>query len=531
MTSCSGIAGHLRLHELPYFPSEFHPLSASPVLIAGDIGKIGMDPTWQPSIYRTNGLQTAVTGASPPLHKALSESTVRLQEQPYDPALWNKRASIYLSLGYPELAVGDAYRAGLLLDGAPSNQTEPLNTSTRTSQESKEKERLATYQVLGQALYDCHCHWEAAEVWKDAAKKFPDSVARSKAAELQELLQRKQVAAAPLGGTAQEQLDRLRDGGVLTVQYPWMEERHRTRNKETIDLINTELGKNLRPQSCKLRQSTLSDGDDMLGVFAVRDIRMGECILLSRTATGTCSTPKSGCCDNCYGNITGSPHQASCCSTIYCSSECLELAITTYHPVLCGQDFTWLFEPAKGLKENGSPLRPLLMLRLLAACIQDAVHPLDHPLIARLQPLANRDHLDVFTLTESIIVPMTILKQLGIDVFANPNFDTWILHTIWTRLANNKAGSTDTERGFVDLITPFQSLFNHSCGPNLEFRREEGSTTVRLFARRDISVGEELFIGYRNVEGMGLDERVQVMWPWFEGPCLCRKCMEEGGKQ
>ena len=66
------------------------------------------------------------------------------------------------------------------------------------------------------------------------------------------------------------------------------------------------------------------------------------------------------------------------------------------------------------------------MLRLLATCVQSGIDhsPLDHPLIARLKPLANKEHLDVFTLNESVIVPIKILEQLGVDIFTNRNFDT-----------------------------------------------------------------------------------------------------------
>ena len=171
------------------------------------------------------------------------------------------------------------------------------------------------------------------------------------------------------------------------------------------------------------------------------------------------------------------------------------------------------------------------MLRLLATCVQAGVEksPLDHPLIARLKPLANKDHLDVFTLNESIIIPIKILEQLGVDVFANRNFDTEVLHSIWTRLANNKAGSLDPRLGFVDEITPHLPLFNHSCAPNVEWRRENGSTTVRFFAIKPVTMGDELFCSYVNVDGIPVGQRQDLLSPWFEGPCLCSRCTEEMG--
>ncbi|KAF2197071.1 hypothetical protein GQ43DRAFT_341536, partial [Delitschia confertaspora ATCC 74209] len=411
---------------------------------------------------------------------AVDECNKRLENSPYDPEIWTERAGYFLALNYPELAAGDAYKAGLLFDRAlKSDEKEP---------------RLRAYHILGQALYDCHCHLEAAEFWEDIAKKVLEPSAQVKAAEMRVLLKRKEEAAAAAGlsGTLQEQKDRLKDGGVFTVHYPWMQERHRTRTPEIIAMVNEEL-KNIEPQSRYLGQSTLAGRSDMLGMFASRDIPEGECILIDRTATGACSNSEGLICENCYGRVKCPPLQAPCCSNIlndaahatrdinkgsyfvYCSTACYHLAMTTYHQAICGKDFSWLTEPAKGLEANASPLRPLLMLRFLASCVQAGpeTSPLDHPLIARLQPLANRGHVDVFTLTESVAIPIRILEQLGVDVFANPNFDTMVLHTIWTRIANNKAGCTDPKRGFIDAINPFVPLFNHSCEPNIECKRED----------------------------------------------------------
>ena len=425
-----------------------------------------------------------------------------------------------MMLNFPELAVGDAYKAKLLEARAPGDDQD-LKTGV--------------YRLLEPALQACHCQWDAAEILEESAMDFGPwwrENAGKKVAILRELLKRKEEAAIPLVGTSYELRDRVRDGGVLTVEYPWTLERHLRRDPELVKLINQELQGSAKKATCYLGQSTLAkdSSEDMLGMFAAREVRAGECILTDRTATGICSTPSSNSCSNCYTRLVEEPTQAECCSESYCSAACLDLAMNAYHKALCGKDFTWLQEPARGLTHNSSPLRLLLMLRLLAACVQAGAEksPLDHPLIARLKPLANKDHLDVFTLTESIIIPIKILEQLGVDVFATRNFDTEILHSIWTRLANNKVGSPDPRLGFVDEITPHLPLFNHSCEPNVEWRRENGSTTVRFFAIKPIKKGEELFCSYLNVGGIPVEQRQEMLWPWFEGPCLCSRCEEEG---
>lgn len=510
---------------------------------------------YSPSLYRTNAAQTPAPSPETigSLLQDVEECNKHLKTDPYNPELWTARAACFLALNYPEIAAGDAYKAGLLFDrqsDAPHGKENGTGDKVAgTTEKEVSQSRLRAYGILGQALFDCHCHLEAAEFWEDVAKKVPGPTPKKKAEDLRALLDQKQKAAeaAGLGGGPQEQKDRLKDGGVVTVNYPWIQS---TRNLETMSMVNEEFA-SVDPQSCYLAQSTLDQKDEtsMLGVFAFRDLKAGEYFLIDRTATGSCSKPEGFICANCFGRVKCPPVQAPCCTTsveaaheamakgtpsysVYCSTACFQLALETYHKVVCGKGFGWLSALATGLEVNASPMRPLLMLRFLASCVQAGPEksPLEHPLINRLQPLANRDHVDVFTLNESIIAPIKILQQLGVDVFANPNFDTMVLHSIWTRIANNKVGSPDPHRGFIDAINPFLPLFNHSCEPNVEYKREDSSTTMKFFAKRDINKGEELFNSYANVEGMPLEQREELLWPWFEGPCLCMKCQDERGR-
>ncbi|KAJ4370216.1 hypothetical protein N0V86_008953 [Didymella sp. IMI 355093] len=494
--------------------------------------------TWKPSLYRTHDVQTPLPApeAVGQLIEAVSSCSTRLQTDPYNAGLWTERADHHLQLNYPELAVGDAYRAKLLFERADSaiDDQKGRSKSLEGPVVQDEQARVDTYTILSQALYDCHCHWECFEFWLSLtqAKKFPQlsRLAFTKANALKQLLAQKKQAAAPYGGTAQQQRDRLRDGSVVTVHYPWMAECHLSRSPEVVENVNKELKDNVQPPALRLGDSTLSSISDMLGMFATRDIKKGECMLIDRTATGAVSRlPSTPYCETCYDTAITSPIKAECCPALFCSTTCRNLAMSTYHRALCGQDFSWLLTPVASLRENASPMRPLLLLRFLALCVAagPSTHPLDHPLIARLTPLANCGHLDVFTLHESVATPLRILRQLGVDVFADPRFSTMVLHTIWTRLANNKAGSYDEKLGFVDEITPFLPLFNHSCEPGVEYRREEGNTVIRFFALRDIREGEEVFDSYQDVEDLEWSERVQKMWPWFEQPCLCPRCKRE----
>ena len=251
---------------------------------------------YNPSIYRTNSAQTpppnpvTING----MLQAVEACTTQLQTQPYSPDLWAKRSAYYLALNYSELAVGDAYKATLLL-----SQVSREGGEADVNHESSENEssiRTKAYEILGQALYDCHCHVESLEFWEDVSKKEGAGYGQEKVTALKELLGRKKEATAEMGGNKQEQLDRLRDGGVTTVLYPWMAERHLKRSSETVTRVNEELKNSAKAQTCYVSTSTLPSGDDTLGVFASRPISSGELILLDCTTTGTCSTPAPNSC-------------------------------------------------------------------------------------------------------------------------------------------------------------------------------------------------------------------------------------------
>lgn len=111
------------------------------------------------------------------------------------------------------------------------------------------------------------------------------------------------------------------------------------------------------------------------------------------------------------------------------------------------------------------------MLCFIAASMQSCTNSMSYRLIARLQPLSNRDHIDVLTLNEIILMSVKILQQPNIKIFMNAQFDKVVLHTVWTRLENNEFGSLDASLGFIDKVVPQLPLFNQSCDANVEWRR------------------------------------------------------------
>lgn len=80
-----------------------------------------------------------------------------------------------------------------------------------------------------------------------------------------------------------------------------------------------------------------------------------------------------------------------------------------------------------------------MFLRFLAICVQAGDHPLKHPVIAQMVPhivdtvqyVRERPAVLGWTFKAHIIGPIEVLQTLGVDVFADLRYDTWVLMTMW----------------------------------------------------------------------------------------------------
>lgn len=162
-------------------------------------------------------------------------------------------------------------------------------------------------------------------------------------------------------------------------------------------------------------------------------------------------------CDSCCGKIPANSTQkrsATCCTALYCSQKCKDSAMENYHEVLCGQDFSWVWEDSKtGIWDYD--LDGPMWLRVLAVCVQSKSHPLEYPLIARLTPLYDETYRR-WSLSNNILMPIKILQQLGIDTYADSRFDTWVLQTLWTRIVTNVQGG-------LTGVSDIRFLPTHRC--------------------------------------------------------------------
>ncbi|KAF2489827.1 hypothetical protein BU16DRAFT_165183 [Lophium mytilinum] len=177
----------------------------------------------------------------------------------------------------------------------------------------------------------------------------------------------------------------------------------------------------------------------------------------------------------------------------------------------------------------------LLLLRCLAVIIQadTGSHPLASPVASTLT--ANLAGSDDWRYHDDIIYPIHMLQTLGIDVFADLRYDTWVIRTMYTQILNNVNGEDEEEeeeRNGVSTISLHRlySMINHSCHPNLEWTyQHDRSSSVVIRAKQDIKMGEELFISYIGEEGtfQPFAEKQRRLNPWVGANCGCARCKAE----
>ena len=475
-------------------------------------------------------------------------------------------------MGYADLAAGDAWKAVLLIDlqlFALRNQ--PI--AIPGSETSKQLEALIgqireSYQELIESIQMLEDYHGLMEICRQGNEKYGKHLRSffrvhesSAVANVGKHLDDSKVEFDTSQGpkTLYEQMFGVdknivhaQSGWVLFVPYAFMPAKYLMRQDDTVNEAQALFRS--ASSSCELSYSlvsgTSSTSPNVLGVFATRDISPSESLFEDATAIAASDVSASApskvpmsltaavMCENCYGQTSSSlPISADCCRTGYCSQQCLDMAISTYHRVLCGKNFDWLYQEAakKPLPIN---LKGPTWLRVLATCVQSGQHPLELPAIARLVPCYSTGWRK-WSFTISFTQPIRILQQLGINHFKDRRYETWVLQTIWARLANNQVAHPSGLKGIsVRTLNPLYTFLNHSCEENAEWKAKSqkehpycvnGSTKV-LHAKRPIKKGEEICVTYAPFSGQETkEERLAVIQSWVGpgGKCGCSKCGRE----
>ena len=514
----------------------------------------------------------------------LQKNTTAIIELPYEPGLWLLRAQLLLGLGYPELAAGDAYKARLLVEAA-HHRSSHLGTKVRlqygmclwlgwhhrwdpqiggldaqfVSVENIAEEletglqgyEQQAWSILIIALQHADCLFENLELAQEAALKFgpgtPDDTgpwSKDFQTYLRHLLEAKQKACERHPEISEDPLlirKAMQNGTIIPRQYPWMHA-YVQRTENTLLRTNTDLAA-ASNGLCSVRRSVLEGGE--YGVFTARPIPQGDEIL--RDESFLAATSARGRCAACLKDLSSadSDHHCQRCHERYCCNGCLEVAQRLFHPSVCGQQFEFRELHEAGLIQHNKRndlAEILVLLRLLAFVVRELTidgcpekHVLDIGLLNQIGANYKGNVPKPWGFLQAIVLPTRILQSMGIDIFADHRFDTWVIQTIMFRINNNWAiGFLDRHRGkdapCVQGLYPRHSLFNHSCDPNVSYEESSSHAEQVLKAKRDIEAGEELYIAYDlglDAKGMNVVKRREALRDWMGGKCMCPRCVRE----
>ena len=367
----------------------------------------------------------------------LDDQTRHIYEHPYDPNPWLQRARTLEQMWYSELTVGDATKASVLAAG---HLARLRDNAASLCEPPVVAEGLKGQWRLGYRM----------DFWMLDSEDRQDESEREM---LRGYLKQLQNKAGKLISKNLYFMPLHEEGRYRRRPYPWMREEHSKRSTALVQQINDEMVENApktfhpHAPTCYVKghafgQAEDHDTSDLLGVFAARAMAKDDIILIDRTRIWGCNGPGiHGSRENLHGGL-------GCLDPIHPNDDDDESS----------HDLRWIRDLV-GKHASAT----LLIARLLLCCVQDSIaHPLDHSLIARLTPTYVKNKNSQISLQDDITIPMTALQRFGIDVFANPNFDTWVLFTIQARATNNSCGDPITE-SLNPLFQPVQSQLSAKC--------------------------------------------------------------------
>ena len=212
------------------------------------------------------------------LAQRLRDQTKEIQGHPYDPNTWLRRANTLTRLRYPELAVGDAHKSGLLCRA----HLDDLNSCNKWRLGHRMAFKMHDPRVGSTDPNDSMLHDYLKNLQKRAGKVLDENMQT----------------------TPNEGLE----GSFRRRQYPWMSIDHRQRSDDLLDLINEEFSTNAAnaiegEPNCVVKRHAFGDDSentrDLLGVFSARSIEAGNTVLTDRTTVWGCNGPgKGGDLDN-----------------------------------------------------------------------------------------------------------------------------------------------------------------------------------------------------------------------------------------
>ncbi|MCJ1409122.1 hypothetical protein MMC19_003200 [Ptychographa xylographoides] len=510
-----------------------------------------------------------------------------LLQNPYDAELYLRRAEYHQGLGFPDLAVGDAYKALLLTDEAQDDSgeyhdraSESLCTRTETNVSVETYAislALRSYKILISNLKACGCYRSAYDFCElGLGLRADDDFLKQQRA----CIISQHNAKAPASTFDPAELPE--QGSVRRELYPWNGHEPDRFSSSSLSFLNEQLRK-VAPKcsvvAVKLplltEKGTASLVDTtvtQLGIFAKEDIVPGETVLQESSILTANNRLHGSLCDACSSELPPiSVVQnvyacVGCDDTVFCSETCLSDALETYHPAVCGKDVDTIGKDTKAT-EAGDALYLLLLGRVMALSETQDLHPLELKETKYIwgdfiPPSSNYLHVSTasnFTIAKhlpfsfncNILSPLHILEKMDIDIYATlDRYDFWVFNTLYAKFRGTASAriSKSDGRPEVCAVHPMWSLANHSCAPNvhwewggeIKFSARAGDQVIKWGMEIDneknerwkggIRAGAEILNHYCDPE-LGVRGRREWAAGALGGMCVCERCIWEDRRE
>lgn len=323
--------------------------------------------------------------------------------------------------------------------------------------------------------------------------------------------------------------------------YPWMRLQDYRRDKQDEREYQAQL-EVVSDGLCVLQPSLTfahTDRSATVGVFATIDMPANQKLFADKASLTALNVSDERClwCFDLLAKRKGK-HIQTPCGRNYCTLACLSKANRSFHnsdECVPAAPPTHAKLTVQSVDEDETDIESAtrrLMSRVLLACVngykKSRTLPLQHKLLRHINLDFAKGEKMFFSFERDLKEPMLYLEKLGIDIYANEDFDAWVIMTIWAKLLKSMWAYPDDDYPKVQWvgIGSIYTFFNHSCDPNVICRKRKNSAIIDLTTLKAVKEGEELCISY--IDGLSRSEkkRRDQLENWTD-ECQCARCKEQ----
>ncbi len=254
--------------------------------------------------------------------------------------------------------------------------------------------------------------------------------------------------------------------------------------------------------------------DQMSGAGPEQNTKRAKGNAGKRIATATSGSGPAGAPEDGSGDAPG--------------TSCLQKARQLYHYRVCGKDWRWLHNAMGRISEDrvkGTPavsherhgtflsllLREVFDMTLKKRNVDPGKHYLAHE-INPMIPLQSEspDGPFPFGWSANIVVPFGILQELGVNIFKDLEFDTWVIQTVLRKLLINAVPWDSVRRGNRDPVNISISKGKKSTGGKSSAGQQESSEKANI-ENLYIHTGFALF-------NHACSDHANARWSWDDEP-------------